>query len=322
MDDHKELDSKAMGLMVALTATWGLQQVALKLAASDMAPVFQIALRSGVATLLIGGLALFQGAGKALRPLLWPGLLAGLFFALEFLLVGEGLKHTDASRMSIYLYTAPVFTALGLHFVLPNERLKGLQWLGIALAFAGVVTAFLGRDSTAHTHNNHWIGDLMGVGAGLALAATTLTIRFTPLSSAPATVTLFYQLLVASLLLGAVTAMTGQTHAQASLTLIGSLAFQTFIVCSLSFLVWFSLLRTYLASRLTIMTFLTPVFGVLFGVVLLKEPLGAGFIAGAVMVLAGIVLVSRKAVTPARLRSVQPLTCVPPGARPPEDQRL
>jgi len=54
---------------------------------------------------------------------LWPGLTVGVLFALEFLLVAEGLRHTSASHMVVFLYTAPIFAALGLHWRLPAERL-------------------------------------------------------------------------------------------------------------------------------------------------------------------------------------------------------
>ena len=52
------------------------------------------------------------------------------------------------------------------------------------------------------------------------------------------------------------------------------------------------LLRRYLASRLSILSFMTPLFGVSFGVLILDEPLDASFVLGALLVLAGITLVS------------------------------
>jgi drug/metabolite transporter (DMT)-like permease len=54
MDSRKALDARAIGLMLVLCAIWGLQQVVLKATAGDIAPIFQIALRSGVAAVLVG----------------------------------------------------------------------------------------------------------------------------------------------------------------------------------------------------------------------------------------------------------------------------
>ena len=70
------------------------------------------------------------------------------------------------------------------------------------------------------------------------------------------------------------------------------LAFQIVVITLISYVIWFWLLRTYLASRLSILSFLTPLFGVGFGVAVLHERLEPSFVAGALLVLGGIVLVS------------------------------
>src|SRR5690606_21668814 len=122
---------------------WGLQQVVLKGAAPDVAPVFQIALRSGISAVMVAILIYARGDRIVLSDGTWkPGLFAGVLFAFEFLMVAEGLRFTTASHMVIFLYTAPVFAALGLYWKLPNERLTPVQWLGIAVAFAGIVVTF------------------------------------------------------------------------------------------------------------------------------------------------------------------------------------
>lgn len=294
MNQRRELDGKATSLMVALCIIWGAQQVALKAAAPDMAPILQIGVRSGIAALIIYLLVLLRGEAGAMRGGAWkPGLTVGALFALEYLFVGEGLRFTSASHMSIFLYTAPIFAALGLHLRFPEERLARIQWCGIGLAFAGVVVSFVGRgESAAPGAGDAWIGDLLGIAAGMAWGATTLTIRFSRLAGMPATVTLLYQLLGAFGLLLIAAAMLGQTAVTATPILGASLAFQIVLVSLVSFLVWFSLLRTYLASRLGVLSFMTPIFGVIFGVAILDETLDLSFVLGSIMVLAGILLVS------------------------------
>ncbi|QDK31850.1 DMT family transporter [Sphingomonas sp. IC081] len=291
------VDGRAALLMVGLCAIWGMQQTALKAAAPDMAPVLQISLRSGLAAVAIAALVFLRGDGHALRGGTWkPGLAIGVLFALEYLFMGEGLRFTSASHMGIFLYTAPIFTALGLHVGLPEERLSPLQWLGIALAFAGVAVSFLGGAGFGATsggaRDSAWIGDLMGIGAGASWGATTLTLRFSKLSHAPSTVTTLYQLLGAFVLLGVLALATDQTHVALTPLLGVSLAFQTVGVSLVSLLVWFGMLRIYLASRLGVLSFMTPLFGVAFGVALLGERLEPAFIVGAAMVIAGILLVS------------------------------
>lgn len=294
METRKEIDGRAGGLMLVLCAIWGLQQVALKAAGTDIAPILQLAIRSGVAAVLVGLLMLARRERVSLGDGTWrPGLLVGFLFALEFVFVGEGLRYTTASHMAIFLYTAPIFAALGLHWRLPAERLKPLQWAGIGLAFAGIIVSFAGRGgSTSGDSSMMWLGDLLGIAGGMAWAATTLAVRFSLLSEASASVTLLYQLLGAFVILSLAAVLMDQTAVRFTLLSVTSLAFQAIIVSFLSFLVWFSLLRVYLASRLGVLSFMTPLFGIGFGVWLLDEPLDASFVAGSLLVLMGILMVS------------------------------
>lgn len=293
MDTRKALDGTAIGLMLVLCLIWGLQQVVLKATAADIAPVMQIALRSGVAAVLVG--LLMAARGERMSRADWrPGLLVGVLFGLEFMLVGEGLRHTSASHMVVFLYTAPIFAALGLHWRLPAERLGPVQWVGIVLAFAGLAVAFFGRtpSATAPVPGNTLWGDFLGLLAGMAWAATTVVVRCSSLARAPATQTLLYQLVGAFVLLTSVAFATGQGHFNPTPQVWASLAFHALVVSFASFLVWFWLLRQYLASRLGVFSFLTPLFGIVFGAWLLAEPIEMRFLVGAVPVLVGIVLVS------------------------------
>jgi drug/metabolite transporter (DMT)-like permease len=294
MDTRKALDSSAIALMLVLCLVWGLQQVVLKATANDIAPIMQIALRSGVAALLVGLVMVLRGERMRLSDgTLGPGVVVGVLFGLEFLLVGEGLRHTSASHMVVFLYTAPIFAALGLHWRLASERLDAVQWLGIALAFGGLALAFFGRSHApvAASGNMLW-GDCLGLLAGMSWGATTLVVRTTQLARAPATQTLLYQLVAACVLLLAAALATGQARFNPTPEVWASLLFHSLVVSFASFLVWFWLLRHYLASRLGVFSFMTPLFGMVFGAWLLHEPIEASFLAGAVPVLVGIVLVS------------------------------
>ena len=292
---RKSLDAFAIGLMVLLCACWGLQQVAIKVAAPALHPVTQIGIRSLVAALMLGAVMVWRREGFSLRDgRLKPGLLAGLLFASEFLLAAIGLLYTSASHMVVFLYTAPIFTALALHWRVAGERLAPRQWLGVLMAFAGVAvvfsTGFFGGEATTRM----LIGDALGIGAGILWAATTLVIRASSLSEAPASQTLMYQLGVAAVLMLVAGPLLqgGRPMAPMSGLVWANLAFQSLVVAFASFLAWFWLLRRYLASRLSAFSFLTPLFGVSFGVLFLGETLEPQFIAGAVLVLAGIVLVN------------------------------
>jgi drug/metabolite transporter (DMT)-like permease len=294
---RRAVDGAAAATMLLLCSIWGAQQVAIKLAAPDLAPIYQVSLRSGLSALLLVAFTLWRREPLAHRGTLWPGVLAGALFAGEFLFIAEGLRRTSASHMAVFIYTAPVFTALGLHLTLPSERLRAHQWAGIGLAFAGIAIAFGGGVSSPGGADaltgTSLLGDLLGILAGAAWGATTVVIRTSALSEAPAAVTLLYQLLGAFLVLLPVALLGGQSAAFAlTPTSIASLAFQGVIVSFASYLAWFWLLRRYLATGLSVFSFMTPIFGVTFGVLVLGEPLTAAFAVGAALVLAGIVTVS------------------------------
>jgi drug/metabolite transporter (DMT)-like permease len=293
---RKAVDGRGTLMMVALCLTWSLQQVVVKASMTDASPILQLALRSGVAALLVWLYARFVARDQWLtRPILRAAVTTGTLFALEFLLVAEGLNWTSASHMVVFLYTAPMFAAIGLHLWLPDERLSRLQWSGLGLAFIGISIAFLvptlGTRGLARTPA--WmLGDLLGLCGGAAWGLTTVAVRTSRLSEAPATQTLFYQLAGAFVILLPATAVFGEMRFHGTPMVWISLGFQTFLVCFASFLIWFAMLRRYLAARLGVLAFMTPVFGVGWGVVLLHEPLTPAFVAGAVLVFAGLIVVN------------------------------
>ena len=300
MDTRKPLDGRAIGLMLLLCLVWGLQQSVLKLVANDITPLLHIALRSGVAAVLVGLFMVWQREGLSLSNGSWrPGLLVGFLFALEFLLLGQGLRWTTASHLVVFLYSAPVFVALGLHFRLPEERLNWIQWGGIALAFAGIALAFFARGHAVAPNAvppEHMLwGDLLALLGGMAWAATTVVVRCSSLARASASQTLLYQLVAAFVLLVGAAFVLGQTQINPTPLVWSALAFQSVVVSFASFLVWLWLLRHYLASQLGVFSFLTPLFGVAFGIWLLDEPLEASFVVGSLLVLAGVMLVTNHA---------------------------
>lgn len=291
-DTRRPLDSQAVVLMLLLCLIWSLQQIVLKATALDFSPTLQLALRSGIAAVLVWLYMRSKGELLTMSSGIWqPGLIVGVLFALEFVLVGQAVRHTTAGHVVVFLYSAPVFAALGLHLKLPAERLAPLQWLGIALAFGGITVAFLGHDTKGNAQTS-LLGDAMALGGALAWGLTTVAIRTTALSNLPATQTLLYQLAVGFVLLMVAAVLMGQTTLQPSWQVWSALAFNAVVVCFFSFLVWFSLLRKYLASRLGVFSFLTPILGVVLGAWLLNEPIEPNFALGALLVLAGIVLVS------------------------------
>ncbi|WBL63972.1 DMT family transporter [Thauera sp. WB-2] len=281
-----ELDRLAIGMMVLFCTIWGMQQVAIKLASTGISPVWQAGLRSIGATVIVLLWARMRGVRLGERDgTLVPGVLAGLLFAAEFALIFLGLEYTTASRGVIFLYTAPFFVALGAVWLLPQEHMRRAQWVGMALAFGGILVLF-GEHLFMPT-DRAWIGDLMIMLAAVFWAATTLTVKASALARVSAEKTLLYQLAVSALVLPLLSVALGEPGVFAPTPLVwASLFFQTFIVAGMSYLGWFWLVRQYPATRLSSFSFLTPVMGVLAGGLLLGEAMtpavfGALFLVGA-----------------------------------------
>jgi drug/metabolite transporter (DMT)-like permease len=289
----RPLDPIAIAVVVFMCLSWGFNQVTIKLAIPDIPPLIQAAIRSAVATLLVGTWTWLRGQRLFARDgTLNAGLWCGVLFGLEFVLIYRGLVWTTASRAVLFIYLAPFFVVIGSRWFLPGDHFRVSQWLGLALSFSGIVIAF-GLPTPA-ADPRQMLGDVMMVGAAAMWAGTTLLIKTSSLNRISAEKTMLYQLVVSAPLLAAGALIFGEriTHAPSALAL-GALAYQTIWVVSVTFVVWFALIVRYSANRLSAFTFLTPLFGVAAGHFVLGEPLTPAFLLAAALVAAGLVLVNR-----------------------------
>jgi drug/metabolite transporter (DMT)-like permease len=289
----RPLDTTAIAVTIGLCLSWGFNNVAIKLAIHDIPPLIQSSARSAIAAILVGawtqarGIPLFKRDGT-----LRAGILAGVLFALEFLLIYRGLVWTTATRGVLFLYLAPFFVVIGSRWLIPGDHFHVSQWLGLLLSFVGIVIAF-GLPTPA-ADSRQVLGDLMLVGGAAAWAATTLTIKASALNRISAEKTLLYQLVVSAPLLGLGAIVFGERiTATPSAVAIGAFAYQTIYVVSITFTIWFVLVVRYSAARLSVFTFLAPLFGVAAGHLVLGEPLTPAFAVAVVLVAAGLLLVNR-----------------------------
>jgi len=288
----RPLSPGAVALMLMLCLSWGFNQIAVKLALPDISPFLQATIRSAGALpvlLIIGslrGVKFFERDGT-----LGAGLFAGVLFGAEFVLIFRGLLLTSASRAVVFLYTAPFFVALGSYQVL-GERLSGVQWGGLALSFLGVALAI--GVPQADVDANVLLGDLMIVGGGAMWAATTLVAKGTRLRFVAPEKALGYQVAVSIPILGLAAWLSGETLTRVPGPLALSLmAYQAIWVVGTTFTLWFALVKTYSASKLSAFTFITPLFGVVASYFIMHDTLNPVFGAAALLVIAGLFLVNR-----------------------------
>ena len=286
----------AISLLLACCLFWGFQQILIKTTVAEVPPLWQASIRFFGATVLLWiwcalrGVKLFAHDGT-----LRAGLLAGALFAGEFTCIYLGLRDTTASRLTVFLYASPFVVALLLPRFVAAEKLRLVQWAGLSIAFAGVAVAFAEGFLSGHGGPRQLRGDALALAAGTLWGLTTRVIRASAMATASAEKTLFYQVAVTAVVAPLVSLLLGETWSLSySGQAWGSIALQTVIGAFASYLTWMWLLRHYPATQMSSFTFLTPVFALVLGVLLLKEPLTLQLMLALCGVAAGIVLVNRR----------------------------
>ncbi len=291
------IDGFAVAMMTGLTLSWGLNGVAAKLSNTGYDPMFLALMRAAVGGSLVflwcrwRGVRLFERDGT-----LWPGLLAGLLFAVEFMLIFVGLDYTSAARSTLLVNTMPFWTLIAAHFML-GETITARKLAGLLLAFGGLLLIF--SDRLSQPGPDAVIGDLMNLAAGIAWAATIIVIKKSRLAKAGAEKLLLYQLGVSVIAAAVLMPFSGAAIRDANAVATGALIFQSVYIVAFTYALWFWMLRHYPASGLTSFTFLTPAFGVLFAGIILGEPMGPTMFLSLALIAAGLFVVNKPARAPA-----------------------
>lgn len=291
LDQRDAIDTAAVVLMLLLTVSWGLNWVAGKVANTGYNPVFLTVARSAIAAVVVffwcywRRIPLFERDGT-----LWPGLVAGLLFGAEFVLIFAGLDYTTVARSALMVNTMPFWVLIGAHFLL-GERMSLGKVAGLVLAFAGVALVF--SDKLSLPGPEAIKGDLMSLAAGMFWAATTIVIKATKLARVSAEKMLLYQLTVSAVVVLPLVPFAGPVLRDVSSLATAALLFQAIYVVAFTYILWFWLMRRYPAAGLSSFAFLTPAFGVLLGGLLLDEPLTGRLFLALGLIAAGLVIVNR-----------------------------
>ena len=239
----RPLDAFAATLVFALCVVWGFNQVVVKLALPDVGPIAQTGIRSGIGALCVIAYAvatkrrIFEIDGTEAA-----GALAGALFTAEFIALYESLRFTTAARATVFIYAAPFFVASARRSCFEDERLRPIQWVGLAFAFLGVACGFAGADerrrASRATRSRSWLRVLW--------AATTIVIKATPLRRVDPIKVLLYQIGFAALVAPLVAYAFGEawpTHL--TTTSVVALLWQGVVVAGVSYALWFWPLTRY-----------------------------------------------------------------------------
>ena len=289
-------------LLLLLAAMWGASYLFIKLAVEDIPPAAMTDLRlSMAAVLLFGYLAYREGAVAAvgqLRAAWLPCLVLGIInAAIPMTLVAWGETHIDSSIAGIAQSSVPIFVAiLGLRF-LPHDPLGRLQTLGLVIGITGVALI-----TGVHPDGGAWAvaGTFAVVLSSVSYASGgiygQLHVRGTP-GAVLATGSMIAGALalLPFALADAPTAVPGATALSALLALV-------LIPTFLGQLLLFRILRLFGSRRLSLVTFLMPGFAVVYGAVLLDEPVSGAALVGLTLILVGVVLASGQRLVGSRVQ--------------------
>lgn len=279
-------------LLIGLCAIWGGGQVAMKVGNQGFSPLWHAAIRSGGAALLLWtwararGIPLLRRDGTAAY-----GAVIAVLFAGEFVCIYRGLVYTTAARAVLFVYATPFFVAIGAHWLIPGEELRGLRVAGLLAAFAGLALAF--ADGLRLPGRQELLGDGLVLTGALLWAATTLVIKTRGESASPHQ-TLFYQLAGSTIVLAGLAVVTGEAGVtRLTAPIVGAVLYQVVAIAFVGYLAWFWLLARYPAATLHAFTFWTPLFGLLAAWLLLGDPVTPALAAAMALVAAGTYLVNR-----------------------------
>lgn len=291
MERKSNMDAFGAVALTAFALHLAFNQVVIKVTGDGISPVFAAGVRSaGAVVVLLGWMYLRTIPVTMARAVLPWAVFSGVLFAAEFVCLYIALDITTVSRSAIIFYSMPLWLALASTALLPDERLTRIKFVGLALAFGGVVVALSDRSGGEVS----WTGDLLALVAALCWGGIALLVRVTPLADVPPEQQLISQVAVSAPILLLLAPLFGPLVRELQPIHLAGMAFQIIGVASFGFLAWFWLMKKYPANSVACFSFLSPVASVILGWLLLGEQIGPTIWLALVMVAAGISLINRR----------------------------
>ena len=278
--------------LIAFSLLLGINHVVIKVVNSGLQPVFFCGLRSLLAAMCIIAWMKYKKIPIAFPRTDWKiGTLAGTIFAAEFLCLFLALDYTTVIRNAIIYYSMPLWLSVMAHFLLPNEKMTRIKLLGLGLAFSGVIWAISSKDDTAGVYT--LFGDLCALGGAIGWAGIILLARGSSFSRIKPEMQLLWMTIVSAPMLIITSLFFGELVRNFHYIHVFGFLFQSIVVVAIGFIFWLWLLSIYPASGVASFAFLTPIFGMTFGWLILSESLSKDIGISACLVIAGIFLINR-----------------------------
>jgi len=286
--------SKAASL-VTLVAIWGTTWAVIRIGLGGIPPFTGVALRFAAAGLVLWGVAFAIGLrGPRLRAPLWLWTAQGLLtFSVSYGLVYWAEQWVPTGLTAVYFATFPLWVAVLAHFALPGERIRPVGVVGLLLALGGVALLFS--------------QDFAALG-GPQVATASVLLLLAPLSSAVAQILVKRfghdvhpvtlnagSMLIAAAAVGAIALVVERGRpVRFDLVSVGSLLYLAILGTTVTFSLYFWLLRHMTATGLSLTAYAIPVVAVVVGALAFHEPVTPQLLAGGALVIAGTLLAARR----------------------------
>lgn len=289
----KSVNGLAASFLIIFSVLLGLNQVLVKLVNVGMHPVFQVAMRSTLAILPIliycyvtkKKIDFFDGS-------FFPGVIAGILFAIEFIFLFSALDYSTVTRVSLIFYTMPVWLTLGAHFLIKDDKLNMNKSLGLIIALTGLILAVYQPISSYSL--NQFYGDIFSILASFCWAMIAIMLKTSRLTRSSPETQLLYQLIVSGIILLPISLLLDDFIRDLNTQLILIFSFQVIIIMCMGFIGWLWVMSRYSASSTSSFAFLTPIFGVLFGWLIMDDIINEQIYLSLFLTCLGIYLINKK----------------------------
>ena len=259
-----------LGEFLLLSALWGASFLFMRLGAAEFGPLPTAGLRVALAAAFLLPILLRQGQWPALRRHWRPILFAGLInSAIPFALFAWAVLHIATGLTSILNATVPLFGAL-VAWAWLGDRINRLRWLGLALGFIGVALLAWRAPGGVSAGGSHagWALVACLLASTCYAVAASYTRRY--LTGVPALASATGSLLGAALVL-ALPTLWFWPDTTPGLRAWGAVAAIAVLCTGIAYIMYFRLIARVGSSRALAVTFLAPVFAVLYGMLFLGE---------------------------------------------------
>ena len=291
MNKKNNIDLTGGVVLISFSMLLGLNQTLVKIVNYGIHPIFQVGLRSLIATIpVLIFCILFKKKISIRDGSLIPGIICGAIFALEFVLLFFALEFTSVARSSILFYSMPVWLGIAAHFLIKNEKLNSKKLLGFLISVIAVSIAIFTKNDLGE---GGIIGDVFALCASFLWAAIVLIVRTTKLNRSCPEMQLLYQLIVSSIVILPISYYFGFYFREINIGITIIFIFQAVVIVAAGFLIWFWTLSIYPATSIASFSFFGPIFGVFFGWLILKEEISILIFLSLALVSCGIYLINK-----------------------------